>query len=150
MNDLNMKGRLVQMVQLNTCTSQLETPRVHEHARTQDLATARSGGDRSWSRAQTAGVRWHMRGGSAAHARLCARPMAQSRMSLCALLAGVCEHCPGAVRTRGGGFPGAASLTLSTIRLTTLAKTQGGASRRPSVLAGPMLCVYFDYFDVEN
>ena len=64
MNDLNVKGRLVQMVQLNTCTSQLETPRVQEHARTQDLATARSGGDRSWSRAQTAGMRWHMRGGS--------------------------------------------------------------------------------------
>ena len=27
-----------------------------------------------------------MRGGSAAHARLCARPMAQSLMSLCALI----------------------------------------------------------------
>ena len=82
MNDLDMEGRLVQMVQLSTCTSQLEAPRVQEHARTQDLATARSGGDRSWSRAQTAGVRWHMRGGSAAHTRLCARPMARSRMSL--------------------------------------------------------------------
>ena len=87
MNDLNITDRLVQMVQLNTCTSQLETPRVQENARTQDLVTARSGGDRSWSRAQTAGVRWHLRGGSTAHARLCARPMAQSRMSLCALAA---------------------------------------------------------------
>ena len=85
MNDLNMKDRLAQLVQLNTCTSQLETPRVQECARNQDLATARSGGDWSWSRAQTAGVRWHMRGGSAAHVRLCARPMAQSRMSLSAL-----------------------------------------------------------------
>ena len=85
-NDMHMKYRLVQMVQLNTCTSQLETPRVQENARTQDLVTARSGGDRSWSRAQTARVRWHMRGGSAAHVQLCARPMAQSRMSLCALV----------------------------------------------------------------
>ena len=84
-NGLYIGDRLVQMVQLNTCTSQLETPRVQEHARTQDLATAKSGGDRSWSRAQTAGVRWHMRGGSAVHARLCARPMARSRMSLSAL-----------------------------------------------------------------
>ena len=86
-NDLHITDRLVQMVQLNTCASQLETPRVQEHSHTQDLATARSGGDRSWSHAQTAGMRWHMRGGSAAHARLCARPMAQSRMSLCALMA---------------------------------------------------------------
>ena len=51
----------------------------------------------------------------------------------------VCAHiCPEAVRTRGQECPGAASLALSTLRLTTLAKTQGGASQRPSVLAGPM------------
>ena len=86
MNGLYIGDRLVQMVQLNTCTSQLETPRVQEHARTQDLATAKSGGDRSWSRAQTAGVRWHMHGGSAVYARLCARPVARSRMSLSALV----------------------------------------------------------------
>ena len=69
-DDLNMEDRRVQMVQLYTCTSQLETLRVQEHARTQDLATGRSGGDRSWARAQIAGERWHARGGSAAHARL--------------------------------------------------------------------------------
>ena len=80
-----MEDRRVQMVQLYTCTSQLETLRVQEHARTEDLATGRSGGDRSWTGAQTAGGRWHTRGGSAAHARLCARPMARSRMSLWAL-----------------------------------------------------------------
>jgi hypothetical protein len=80
-----MEDRRVQMVQLYTCTSQLETLRVQEHARTQDLATGRSGGDRSWTRAQTAGERWHTRGGSAAHARLCARPMARTPMSLSAL-----------------------------------------------------------------
>ena len=51
---------------------------------------------------------------------------------------GVCAHCPGDVRTRGQECPGAASLALSALRLTTLAKTQGGASQRPSVLAGPM------------
>ena len=56
-------------------------------------------------------------------------------------LVGVCAHFPGAVQTRGKEFPGAASLALRALRLTTLAKTQGGASRRPSVLAGPMLCV---------
>jgi hypothetical protein len=83
-----MEDRRVQMVQLYTCTSQLETPRVQEHARTQDLATGRSGGDRSWTRAQTAEERWHTRGGSAAHTRLCARPMARSRMSLPALHGG--------------------------------------------------------------
>ena len=82
-----MEDGRVQMIQLYTCTSQLETLRVQEHARTQDHATGRSGGDRSWTRAQTAGERWrwHARGGSAAHARLCARPMARSRMSLRAL-----------------------------------------------------------------
>ena len=63
-----MEDRRVQMVQLYTCTSQLETLRVQEHARTEDLATGRSGGDRSWTGAQTAGGRWHTRGGSAAHA----------------------------------------------------------------------------------
>ena len=58
-------------------------------------------------------------------------------------LGGVCEHLSEAVRTRGQGFPGAASLALSTLRLTTLAKTQGGgASQRPSVLAEPK---YFEY-----
>ena len=54
---------------------------------------------------------------------------------------GVCAHIapvPCAVRTRGQKWPGAASLALSALRLTTLAKTQGGASQRPSVLAGPM------------
>ena len=54
-DDLNMEDRRVQVVQLYTCTSQLETLRVQEHARTQDLAIGRSGGDRSWTRAQTAG-----------------------------------------------------------------------------------------------
>ena len=82
---LNMEDRRAQMVQLYTCTSQLETLRVQEHARTQDLATGRSGGDWSWTRAQIVGERWHARGGSAAHARLCARPMARSRMLLRAL-----------------------------------------------------------------
>ena len=43
-----------------------------------------------------------------------------------------------AVRTRGQDCPGAASLALSALRLTTLAKTQGGASQRPSALAGPL------------
>ena len=43
-----------------------------------------------------------------------------------------------AVRTRGQEFPGAVALALSALRLTTLAKTQGGASQRPSALAGPM------------
>ena len=37
--------------------------------------------------------------------------------------------------------PGAASLALSALRLTTLANTQGGASQRPSALADPMFCV---------
>ena len=50
----------------------------------------------------------------------------------------MCAHCPDDVRTRGQECPGAASLALSTLRLTTLAKTQGGASQRPSALAGPM------------
>ena len=83
-----MEDRRVQMVQLYICTSQLETLRVQEHARTQDLAIGRSGGDWSWTRAQTAGGRWHARGGSAAHARLCARPMTRSRLSLRALISG--------------------------------------------------------------
>ena len=48
-------------------------------------------------------------------------------------LVGVCAHLSEAVRTRGQEFPGTASLALSTLRLTTLAKTQGGASQRPSV-----------------
>ena len=50
-------------------------------------------------------------------------------------LVGVCAHSPDAVRTRGQEFSGAGPLALSALRLTTLAKTQGGASRRPSVLA---------------
>ena len=40
---------------------------------------------------------------------------------------------------REGIFRGLRTLALSTLRLTTLAKTQGGASQRPSALAGPML-----------
>ena len=56
-------------------------------------------------------------------------------------LVGVYAHLSEAVRTRRRGCPGATSLALSTLRLTTLAKTQGGASQRLSVLAGPMfLC----------
>ena len=50
----------------------------------------------------------------------------------------VCAHGPDDVRTRGQEFPGAVALALSTLWLTTLAKMQGGASQRPSVLAGPM------------
>ena len=50
----------------------------------------------------------------------------------------VCAHCPDDVRTRGQECPGAEALALSTLRLTALAKTQGGASQRPSVLAEPM------------
>jgi hypothetical protein len=53
-------------------------------------------------------------------------------------LDGVCAHCPDTVRTRGRERPGAASLALSTPRLTTLAKTQGGVPQRPSALAGPL------------
>ena len=53
-------------------------------------------------------------------------------------LGGVCAHLSEAVRTRGQECPGAVALALSALRLTTLAKTQGGASQRPSVLAGPM------------
>ena len=53
-------------------------------------------------------------------------------------LGGVCAHLSEAVRTRGQDCPGAASLALSALRLTTLAKTQGGASQRPSALAGPL------------
>ena len=53
-------------------------------------------------------------------------------------MGGLCAHCPDDVRTRGQECPGAEALALSTLRLTTLAKTQGGASQRPSVLAGPM------------
>ena len=58
-------------------------------------------------------------------------------------LVGVCAYCPDAVRIRGQEYSEAASLTLSTLRLPTLADKaqQGGASRRPSVLAGPMLRV---------
>ena len=61
-------------------------------------------------------------------------------------LVGVCAHFPDAVRTRGKKFPGAEAPTLSALRLTTLADKapQGGASRLPSVLAGPsimLLCV---------
>ena len=61
-------------------------------------------------------------------------------------LGGVCAIFYEAVRTSGKEFPGAASLALRTLRLTTLAKTKGGASQRPSVLAGParppmLLCV---------
>ena len=49
-------------------------------------------------------------------------------------LGGVCAHLPKAVRTRGQEFSGAGSITLSALRLTTLADKapQGGASRRPS------------------
>ena len=36
---------------------------------------------------------------------------------------------------------GLRTLALSALRLTTLAKTQGGASQRPSALAEPMFCV---------
>ena len=50
----------------------------------------------------------------------------------------MCAHLPDDVRTRGQDCPGAASLALSALRLTTLAKTQGGASQRPSALAGPL------------
>ena len=53
-------------------------------------------------------------------------------------LDGVCAHGPDDVRTRGQEYPGAVALALSVLRLTTLAKTQGGASQRPSVLAEPM------------
>ena len=52
-------------------------------------------------------------------------------------MGGVCAHFPDDVRTRGQECPGAEALALSTLRLTTLAKTQGGASQRPSALAGP-------------
>ena len=34
--------------------------------------------------------------------------------------------------------PGAEALALSALWLTTFAKTQGGASQRPSALAGPL------------
>ena len=50
----------------------------------------------------------------------------------------MCAHCPDDVRTRGQDCPGAAALALSALRLTTLAKTQGGAPQRPSALAGPL------------
>ena len=50
----------------------------------------------------------------------------------------MCAHRPDDVRTRGQECPGAVALALSALRLTTLAKTQGGASQRPSALAGPM------------
>ena len=54
-------------------------------------------------------------------------------------MGGVCAHFPDDVRARGQGFPGAVALALSALRLTTLAKMQGGgASQRPSVLAEPM------------
>ena len=38
-------------------------------------------------------------------------------------MGGLCAYCPDDVRTRGQECPGAASLALSTLRLTTLAKT---------------------------
>ena len=41
----------------------------------------------------------------------------------------------------GRNVRGLHTLALSTLQLTTLAKTQGGASQRPSVLAGPMVYV---------
>ena len=50
----------------------------------------------------------------------------------------MCAHFPDDVRTRGQEYPGAGALALSALRLTALAKTQGGASQRPSVLAAPM------------
>ena len=55
----------------------------------------------------------------------------------------VCAHiapmtCEPAGRNNVRGLR---ALALSTLRLTTLEKTQGGASQRPSALAGPMFCV---------
>ena len=50
----------------------------------------------------------------------------------------MCAHRPDDVRTRGQDCPGAEALALSALRLTTLAKTQGEASQRPSALAGPL------------
>ena len=52
----------------------------------------------------------------------------------------VCAHIvPMTCEPAGRIVRGLRTLALSTLRLTTLAKTQGGASQRPSALAGPML-----------
>ena len=52
----------------------------------------------------------------------------------------MCAHIvPMTCEPAGRNVRGLRTLALSTLRLTTLAKTQGGVSQRPSALAGPML-----------
>ena len=51
----------------------------------------------------------------------------------------MCAHIsPMTCEPAGRNSRGLSALALSTLRLTTLAKTQGGASQRPSALAGPL------------
>ena len=54
----------------------------------------------------------------------------------------MCAHIfPKPCEPAGRIFRGLRTLALSALRLTTLAKPQGGASQRPSALAGPLFVV---------
>ena len=50
----------------------------------------------------------------------------------------MCAHLSRCRANPRAGLSGGCALALSALRLTTLAKTQGGASQRPSALAGPL------------
>ena len=127
----------------SSCCEFFMRTRAATDERPEPRAKPKSGRRRKFTRC-LCGITWnrefmaHGEGESRRSVSACSQPATPPGRVKARGLVGVCAHLSEAVRTRGQGFPGAVALALSALRLTTLAKTQGGASQRPSVLAVPM------------